>query len=71
MASSGLARPFIVLVPGAGHWSAYVHVATGQGKGTRRRLIDCVHFQGPVTRESLPNVLRDIARALETPVEDR
>lgn len=62
-----LERPYLVFVPGAGaEWTAYLHVASGQGRSTRRRLIGVYHGAGPLTKRSLPDVLRQIAQAMET-----
>lgn len=63
-----LENPYLVFVVLESHWTAYLHTRTGQGRSARRRLVGVWHGEGPVDRKSLPDVLRDVARQMESPV---
>lgn len=63
-----LEAPYLVFVTVDDHWTAYLHTRTGQGRSARRRLVGVWHGEGPLNRKSLPAVLRDVARQMESPV---
>jgi len=57
--------PYIVLNELDGIISAAVNVRRGQGRQARRHLWRWLYVRGPLTPETLPNVLRLVADELE------
>lgn len=62
-----LNAPYLVFVHSEEGWRAYLHVRSGQGRAARRRLVGVWAVNGPLTRRSLPDVLRQVAAAMEVP----